>query len=510
MSAFNRGFALGNQMVNDIEEARRMRARDAREQTRFEAEQADRQARLDREREALGVRAAALEQYTGVSAPLADSAPSMGLRPAGLGLSMDSTPTVPSTGLRMPGGTLPTPDLASASEVAPAAPMATGIRARASTSGDLYTQRPTRQIDDDLRPQLTALKLAHSANDNALFLNTLNNLEQTQNTRNINRADMEFAQRAADPNSPEAKELRRMINVSTGNLVVKTDPKTGMSTFELTNDSDPVEIAKVRPDQMMVVARAARMIQRGEPEGITMLAGVNKDLANAVMQDMDRRVRLTQANNETVERGNRMANDNIRTRNDGVRTRAAQAASQLGRVMEVVGDDGQRRLIELRPGSSGATASEVTLPQGLRLPQAKNYTNEDVLKFVDTYGDTPVRRVDGRRVTLRELPPAEQRAEAVKFFSSQGGKTDLERAAERDLAQRNAGGQPAPASPAAQQTPLPVSTGQTRFGILTPMSVIEREAAAGNPYAQEALARRRQVEIDRELYPLHTGVPVAP
>ena len=371
---FAQGFRIGADIYTNAQAAKLRQAEEARKQAEFEYIQSERQREAQERNAAAGIRRAAMVDYTGVSQPLANEMPT-GLRAPSTGLSNDplATPAAP-TGLRAPADFgavrttegIPTVDISGSGQ---------GIRAQSNVAPDLYQQRPTMQVDDDLRPMLTAMRLADARGDDAAFSQTYMGLAQEQRTRNENRGDMEFAMRAADPTSPEAQELRRLINVTTSNLVVNTDPKTGIATFMNTASADPQEIAQLRPDQMMTVARAARMIQRGNPEGISLLASVNKDLAAAVVQDIDMRMNVGKANNDAVKTRADIENQrgNLALRGAELRQRQEERAenSQIARVAnlrEFFNEaTGQVELGEISLRNGRPTVTPVETPRDFRL-----------------------------------------------------------------------------------------------------------------------------------------------
>lgn len=133
----------------------------------------------------------------------------------------------------------------------------------------------------------------------------------------------------------------------------------------------------------------------------------------------------------------------------------------------------------------------------LKDPNAKEVSNKDVLDFVEKNGDMASDVMDpktGKPIPVRSLPLGEQRRIAVEFYTGRatGGMPDLPK-----------GGLKRPESAAAKPTSALRRMDGQKFGVLTPQSMIDEAAAAGNPDA----IRYKQLQEERSNTPLNTGLP---
>lgn len=146
--------------------------------------------------------------------------------------------------------------------------------------------------------------------------------------------DSNFAKAViADPQGEAAKNARAWINKNSNRMSTKVDPKTGLTTFAITN-GDSYDEVKVNPADLAKIAVGYRRLERGDVGGLDVIAAVNKDLAAAVKEEMRLQLDVGGKNNDAVAKGAAMANDTARLDVErqrlGVqRAVADQASSQI-------------------------------------------------------------------------------------------------------------------------------------------------------------------------------------
>lgn len=321
----------------------------------------------------------------------------------------------------------------------------------------------------------------------------------------MERADQDeifnAAASAFSPDSPEADQLMKMVN--TNSVTTTISPHTDTNG----RPTGYWQLTVVRPDgtaatkylsqpQLRTLAGAAALMKQGHMQrGLEFVKQVDVDFATALARETQLNQQATQANNQATHYANQ---DRLREREVASR----ENADRLGRVIEGYGvnEDGTLKpeFYALSAGRRGIAFNRVPLPDGFVPGSALN--PQAIGRAVQSLVGQPTGRRD--KTGAEELHTEETARQAVmgsivRQFSNRGN-TGL--------------GVPVPPAPpraaaiAPGRTPAgpPTSSGQSKFGVLTPQSVLEREVAAGNPAAIQYVRERDRARAADEEY---RGVP---
>ena len=124
----------------------------------------------------------------------------------------------------------------------------------------------------------------------------------------------------ADPNGEADNRLLRMIRQSITGADIAFDPKTGMYVGVIADK--PVSLSPAQLGQLAVVEL---QISRGDPNALTTLADIDKDLAGAAAGIWKTQVEMAKFNNEAIRGGATMQDNATRT---GLAVRADGRAQQ--------------------------------------------------------------------------------------------------------------------------------------------------------------------------------------
>lgn len=179
-----------------------------------------------------------------------------------------------------------------------------------------------------------------------------------ERTRITSRDDADFVLALQkDPTGPIAVQARSFINKNSPSLSTKVDPKTGITTFAITK-GDGFSTVDVSPSDLGKIAVGYRRLERGDVGGLDVIAGVNKDLAAAVRDDMKLQIQGITGNNDAVAKTQKILSD----RDTAAATRsyyqARAAAEKMGTAQYFNGDDGNTYAVVPKMGRDGTITLE--------------------------------------------------------------------------------------------------------------------------------------------------------
>lgn len=206
--------------------------------------------------------------------------------------------------------------------------------------------------------------------------------------------DSEFAQAVIkDPMGDAARQARTFINNQSRSLAIDTDPKTGISTFRIVK-GDGTKPIEVPPADLSKIAVGVRRLQRGDVGGLDVIAGVNKELANAVREEFNIDLNVGKANNDANYKTAGLRNDTARlgiaqqqlrlqqqryANSDAATNAAADYQRRVDGVLE-----GYQAAMSLGPQGQAAAARyaqeydqlRAAAPKGLRVPPSIRALND--------------------------------------------------------------------------------------------------------------------------------------
>lgn len=178
-----------------------------------------------------------------------------------------------------------------------------------------------------------------------------------------------------NPTGTAAVKARGFINQQSKNLTTTVDDKTGITRFTVVK-GDKAEDVFVNPSDLGKLAVGYRRLERGDIGGLDVIAGVNKDLAAAVREDMKLNIQVGGANNDAVSKIEKIKTDreeidvkrfNARTQRDYYAARTA--AEKMGSAQYFNGEDGNTYAVVPKMGAGGKITLETQRvnPEGVKL-----------------------------------------------------------------------------------------------------------------------------------------------
>lgn len=365
-----------------------------------------------------------------------------------------------------------------------------GLRARSTQAPDITSDPYQRQMVG-LRQQY-----ALTSGDMAGF----DNLAAGERKRLTDADDAQFAAAVIkDPAGESAVMARSFINDKSRSLGIDTDPKTGISTFRIIkgDKTKPIEIG---PSDMGKIAVGVRRLQRGDVGGLDVISAVNKDLAAVVREEFKLDADIAGKNNEAnyklgslayQGKGLDLRSQEVRIARDRANQEALRNRQLDPADVKILNDMSVALQNETDPIKRQKLTQDFRVAQAnamskigraVGLPEGKPGLDVPFDKFIDIYGDQPVKNVNGTVVKLRDLPPEMGRAYYMQFRNGSDSPTGLP-----DVA-------PPPRRPAAAASgpPAPPAGNYGLFEAM-PDSELARYVRAGNALAVE-VARRRRAE----------------
>ena len=167
----------------------------------------------------------------------------------------------------------------------------------------------------------------------------------------------------ADPNGEAAKRLLGMIRQSIPGADIVFDPKTGMYVGMIADK--PVNLSPAQLGQLAVVER---QISRGDPNALTTLAGIDKDLAGAGAGIWKTQIEMAKFNNEAIRGGATIQQNATRTGlavNADKRAGQAHGVTMAEKGAELAGKaaEGPVRVSELLRTNPNAAPSQIAAAQ---------------------------------------------------------------------------------------------------------------------------------------------------
>ena len=167
----------------------------------------------------------------------------------------------------------------------------------------------------------------------------------------------------ADPNGEATNRLLRMIRQSIPGADIVFDPKTGMYVGMIADK--PVNLSPAQLGQLAVVER---QISRGDPNALTTLAGIDKDLAGAGAGIWKTQVEMAKFNNEAIRGGATIQQNATRTGlavNADKRAGQAHGVTMAEKGAELAGKaaEGPVRVSELLRINPNAAPSQIAAAQ---------------------------------------------------------------------------------------------------------------------------------------------------
>lgn len=191
----------------------------------------------------------------------------------------------------------------------------------------------------------------------------------------------------SDPFGDQAKSARAFINDKSRKLTTKVDDKTGITTFAIAK-GDTYDEVKINPADLGKIAVGYRRLERGDVSGLELISGVNKELANAVKEEMNLQLNVGGKNNEAIQRVAQMNNDTTRTQNDTARVglqRDQLNRPQAANLREFQNAKGEPVLVDISKLPRAKDGS-IALPAGLKPRTAKpEYTPQAYASVVKDF-----------------------------------------------------------------------------------------------------------------------------
>lgn len=346
MGAFSAGFSQGRGIANDAMSRERQEKLDAQNTEKWNLEKEQIGLRTDelrreasRQSDMAGVRAEIGDYRQGINRPATNAA---------LDADFDAADAASAQGLALPamrGG--------SNMENAKALEVKTAVDP---------TSREFRGGMAGLRSRY-ALASGNMADFDAV--------EAAELTRTKAAGEADFAmQIGKDPTGQEAVSARAWINKNSRTLSTKVDPKTGATIFAAVK-GDGYDEHRVRPDQLGAVGIGMRRLLDGDPSGLALIAGVNKDLAATVAEELNMDFKIGTANDESSSRArtateqarSNQARENLQARE--VKGREADREAANWRTEQYVDDKGAVRTFDVNSKNPGAPDyRERRMPEG--------------------------------------------------------------------------------------------------------------------------------------------------
>ena len=167
----------------------------------------------------------------------------------------------------------------------------------------------------------------------------------------------------ADPNGEATNRLLGMIRQSIPGADIALDPKTGMYVGMIADK--PVNLSPAQLGQLAVVER---QISRGDPNALTTLAGIDKDLAGAGAGIWKTQVEMAKFNNEAIQGGATIQQNATRTGlavNADKRAGQAHGVTMAEKGAELAGKaaEGPVRVAELLRTNPNAAPGQIAAAQ---------------------------------------------------------------------------------------------------------------------------------------------------
>lgn len=261
---------------------------------------------------------------------------------------------------------------------------------------------------------------------------------------------------------------------------------------------------------------ANALLERNPTRALTMIRGVNAELAAAIARDNDVQYKVGGATNETAYKRGALTNQEAQTANTAAYHRGMLKLSQARAEREKASDKKLDLASQLAAeaegvsqgfsraqglGKEGASAAGIygDMYNGLRVRGAAlGLRLPDLTRKGETM--TPMQQIEARAKLKSAGYPDEQIEAMVTGYDPVAAMA----ATLAELKARQPAGGKGAASPNGQAA-KPVSDGRTNFGMLTPRSDLEREVAAGNPHAiryMEAMNANAAAQEAARLNPL--------
>lgn len=230
-------------------------------------------------------------------------------------------------------------------------------------------------------------------------------IQNAERTRLQGIEDADFAKAViADPFGAQAKGARAFINDQSRKLTTRVDPKTGITTFAIAK-GDTYDEVKINPADLGKIAVGYRRLERGDVSGLELISGVNKELANAVKEEMSLQLNVGGKNNEAIQRVAQMNNDTTRTQNDTARVglqRDQLNRPQAANLREFQNAKGEPVLVDISKLPRDKDGS-IPLPAGLKPRTAKpEYTPKAYAETVKLYTEAGYPLEDARMMADKE------------------------------------------------------------------------------------------------------------
>lgn len=369
---------------------------------------------------------------------------------------------------------------------------ASGLRASISSAAPAtFNQAPTRGAAEDILGRIALLK-----GDSGGF-------RQSQ----INRRTMEdedlFTNKFKEYNgSPEQiASTAAYLNQNSRRLTMGRPDKNGLVSLSVVKGDGTAEFLNLsKPEQARLYA-AGHLLESNPFKALEMIANVNKDLAAAVAADNGLQVNLAGNTNDVASKSATISHQERQDKNDAARTNALSKhydalterykkeleASNWG-TEQYIDKDGNLRVFDVNRKGRVPDFRERTLPGGMRPYNPKPAPEVMTMKdFVETFGEQYIAQDGGKKVKLRDLPPARVREEYGQFIRSSvpSGLPDV------DAPPRN------PAASSGARSGLPAAPPAGDYGLFEQMSDADlaRYVRAGNAIAVEVDRRRRSEPV---------------
>lgn len=316
----------------------------------------------------------------------------------------------------------------------------------------------------------------------------------------------EIFNNAVNSYTPEAaSEAIRLINRMSPTVTIAphTDGSgrpTGYMQLVVVKPDHTAVSQDISPAQARTLYGAAALIQSGYAEkGLEYVNRVSQEFAAALANDIGLKKDVVSTSNEAQAKYDLAEHYRRADANQARMARAHEAASRLGRTIEGfrVAPDGTMRpsYFALAAGRNGVEFQELGLPQNFIPLSAFRDADRAIQGLVGTpmpgLDDTGQPRMHDYDTASDAVMNAIKRRWTGSGPSSTGGQIV-------PLGPRVSKGSP-------RLAPAPESSGQTKFGPLTPRFIIEREVAAGNKAALDYLNRLAEARAEDERYRLMPG-----
>jgi len=206
--------------------------------------------------------------------------------------------------------------------------------------------------------------------------------------------DSEFALDVVkNPTGPAAMKARTFINAQTNSFTIDPPNKEGISTIRIIK-GDRTQPIDISPADMSKIAIGVRRLERGDVGGLDVIAGVNKELAAAVREEMRTSMDVLKTNNDANYKTAGLRNDTARlgisqqqlrlqqqryANSDAATNAAADYQRRVDGVLE-----GYQAAMALGPQGQAAAARyaqeydqlRAAAPKGLRVPPSIRALND--------------------------------------------------------------------------------------------------------------------------------------